>query len=99
MVRLRNGLSVLAAFGLVVAAPVSAATRAAQSLPAVSAQIDRVSTVRGSQPAVQASALANEDDDDSPTGLILGGLALLAAILLAMSAGGTSSGGVPDSPG
>lgn len=98
MVRLRNGLSALAAFGLVVAAPVSAATRAAQSLPAVSAQIDRVSTVRGSQP-VQASALANEDDDDSPTGLILGGLALLAAILLAMSAGGSSSGGVPDSPG
>ena len=99
MVKLSNGLAALAALGLVVAAPAPAATRAAQSLPAVSAQIDGASPGRSSQPIAQASALANEDDDDDPTGLILGAIALLAAILLAMRAVGSGGGGGPDSPG
>ena len=95
MVKLRNGLAAIAALGLVAAAPASAATRSAQSLPAVSAQIDVVAPVRASAPMVQASALANEDDDNS-TALIVGLVLVLLAVLLAASGGG---GGGPDSPG
>ena len=95
MVKLRNGLTAIAALGLVAAAPASAATRAEQSLPEVSAQSDYAPPARASQPMAQASALANEDDDNS-TALIVGLVVLLLAILLAASGGG---GGGPDSPG
>ena len=96
MVELSKGFAAMAALGLVAAAPASAATRAAQSLPEVSAQPVDLSLARASQPIVQASALANEDDDDNSTALIVGLVALLLAVLLAASGGG---GGGPDSPG
>ena len=95
MVKLRNSLAAIAALGLVAAAPASAATRAAQSLPAGSAQVDDLSPARAAQPMVQASALANEDGDNS-TALIVGLVLVLLAVLLAASGSG---GGGPDSPG
>ena len=95
MIKPRNGFAMLAALGLVAAMPASAATRAAQSLPAVSAQFDGGSPARASQPIVQASALANEDGDNS-TALIVGLVLVLLAVLLAASGGGSSG---PDSPG
>jgi hypothetical protein len=95
MVKLSNGLAAIAALGLVAAAPASAATRAAQSLPAISAQVDVVSPARASEPMVEASTLANEDGGNS-TALIVGLVLVLLAVLLAASGG---SGGGPDSPG
>jgi hypothetical protein len=97
MVKLRNGLAAIAALGLVAAGPASAATRAAQALPAASTQFVGVAPARATQPMTQASALANEDDDN-PTALIVGLVVLLLAILLAASGGGGGAGG-PDSPG
>jgi hypothetical protein len=97
MVKLSNGLAAIAALGLVAAAPASAATRAAQSLPVISAQVYDASPARASQPMVEASALANEDGGNS-TALIIGLVLVLLAVLLAASGSGGGSGG-PDSPG
>jgi hypothetical protein len=97
MVKLRNGLATVAALGLVAVTPALAATRAAQSLPAASAQAAGVYPARASEPMVQASALANEDGGNSPA-LIAGLVLVLLAVLLAASGSGGGSGG-PDSPG
>ena len=91
MVRLRNGIAALAALGLIGAAPASAATRAAQSLPAASEKIGSSSPARASAPMTEAAELRG-----GSSGLILGLVALLLAILLAGSGGG---GGGNDSPG
>jgi hypothetical protein len=93
MVRLRNGLAALAALGLVAATPVSAATRAAQALPAPAAQLDPTRLDRASQPLGEAEAMRGEGL--SP-GILVALVAVILAILLAASGGG---GGGPDSPG
>jgi len=89
MLKLRNGLAAVAALGLVAAAPASAATRAGQALPAVSAPLTSAPLARSTQPMEQADALRG----GVSVGLIIGILAVLIAILLAAGGGGNDSPG------
>ena len=95
MGKLSNGLAAFAAFGLVVAGPAAAQTRAAQALPAASAQLDRADVARGNAPLAQASELGGRS---SP--IVLGIIALLALLIAAAGGGGGGNGGGGnDSPG
>ena len=93
MARIKAGLATLAAFGLTVS-PAIAQTRAAQALPAASAQLDPAAVSRASSPSAAVSELGR-GGGLSPAVL----LAFIALLGLLLAAAGGGGGNGSDSPG